>query len=182
MELLKYAVALTGSIGTGKSSVSRILNLEGYDIIDADKIAHKMLESCKDDIVQIFGTIILDDNTIDRKKLGNIIFNDINAKQKLEYILHPKIRDEIYKQAKILEKKKKTYFIDIPLFFESKDKIAYNIPYSLVVYAPKDLAIRRVQMRDNLSTCEVVKRMESQIDIEIKKEMADFIIENTSSV
>lgn len=179
---LNYAIAITGGIGTGKSSVCKIIKNFGYLIIDADNIARESLILLKDEIVNNFGDFVLEKNEINRKLLGDIIFNNKDKKKILENILHPIIRDKIYSKANELEHDKKTYFIDIPLFFEvNKKKITYNIDTSLLVYSPKNMQITRIMNRDKLSYKDALIRIESQIDIEIKKKMATFIVNNIYS-
>ena len=120
---------------------------------------------------------------INRKKLGAIVFNDKAKLATLEAILHPKIRAEVAKKAQHLEAQNITYFIDIPIFFELKVRgEGYEIPRTLLIYAPRESQLARMQKRDNLSTDEAQMRLSNQIDIEQKRQMADFVIENVGSV
>ncbi|RAX51488.1 dephospho-CoA kinase [Helicobacter sp. 16-1353] len=186
MEDLAYAIVVTGGIGTGKSTACNLLKLYGYAMIDADKISHNILSNAKDEIIEIFGNGILDVNgvEIDRKKLGKIVFNYKEKMKILENILHPKIRWEIFNEAQTLESHKKPYFIDIPLFFEAnaKDKNAYPIDKILLIYSPRELQIARITKRDNLKIDEAQMRIQAQMDIELKRKMATFIIENTKDL
>ncbi|AQQ60694.1 hypothetical protein XJ32_06270 [Helicobacter bilis] len=118
--------------------------------------------------------------TISREKLGNIVFNNAEKKAKLESILHPLIQQYIAQECEILEKKKSPYFIDIPLYFESKYE--YKKRFVICVYATRDMQIQRIQARNNLSLEDAIKRVDSQIDIEIKRSKSDFVIENTSDL
>jgi len=170
---------ITGGIATGKSTVCKIFKESGYEVVDADKIAHQELENSKDEIVRIFGNKIVTNGKIDRKKLGNIIFADKKSKSKLEKVLHPKIRKEIEKIVEILEKEGKKYIVDIPLYFESGK---YKADKVILVYAPKKLQLQRVMQRDKLSEKEALERIESQIKIEAKKQMSDIVIENTKDI
>ena len=172
-------IVLTGGIGTGKSSVSKIFEELGYRVIDADKIAHKELENSKEEIKKLFGKEFINEGKVDRKKLGSIVFNNIDKKRELEKLLHPKIRRSIKKEVEKSELKKEKYIIDIPLFFESK---GYEADKVIVVYAPKKLQIQRVMQRDNLHYDEALKRVKSQIDIEKKRELADIVIDNTKDI
>ncbi|RDU65457.1 dephospho-CoA kinase [Helicobacter sp. MIT 14-3879] len=179
----KNAIVITGGIGSGKSTVCNLLKLYGYTIIDADNISHLQLEASKNEVIAYFGSEILKNGNIDRKKLGQIVFNDKNKLQILENILHPKIKEEIYKETRKLESNNTKYFIDIPIFFEMKAKNnAFDIYNILLIYAPKDLQIKRIIKRDNLSYEDAVKRIENQIDIEEKKKLATYTIENTASL
>ena len=170
---------ITGGIATGKSTVCKIFKESGYEVVDADKIAHQKLENSKNEIVRIFGNKIVTNGKIDRKKLGNIIFADKKSKSKLEKVLHPKFRKEIEKTVEILEKEGKKYIVDIPLYFESGK---YKADKVILVYAPKKLQLQRVMQRDKLSEKEALERIESQIKIEAKKQMSDIVIENTKDI
>jgi len=172
-------IVITGGIGTGKSSVAKIFKELGYKVIDADIIAHNVLENSKDDIRKLFGKELIKNGKIDRKKLGSIVFNDSIKKRELENLLHPKIRKKIIDETKKLESQNKKYILDIPLFYESK---GYSADKVVVVYAPKELQIKRVMQRDGLNYNEALKRVESQIDIEKKKELADIVIKNTKDI
>lgn len=195
MQTLQYAIALTGCIGSGKSSVASLLKLHGYKVICADSIAHEVLESCAGEVVARFGEGILQEDLdmkvsnmkvvnmkVDRKKLGALVFSDENARKGLESILHPKIKENILTQAKELEKSCVPYFLDIPLFFESGAKARYPVAFVAVVYAPRELCLARVKKRDGLDEKSINARLNSQIDIEKKRELADFIIINTQGV
>ena len=200
----KHAVVITGSIGSGKSAVCELLRDRGFEIIDADKISHCVLDRCAAQVAEIFGTQyvvqkdvqaenldshaefkssgnekILTDScaSVDRKKLGELVFKSPAELAKLEALLHPKITAEILSQAQALEIKGKLFFVDIPLFFEGKryeffDKVA-------VVYAPKDTLISRVMKRNGLDYAAAKYRVELQTDIEQKRAMADFVIDNS---
>ena len=178
-DLFKHAIALTGGIATGKSTVCNLLKLHGFLTIDADKIAHKLLDKNSAKIAQMFGQKFVEDGKVLRKELGKIIFSNEEEKLRLESFIHPLIKDEIYKESRIFEEQKKPYFIDIPLFFE---KMNYPIPKSLVVYTPKQLQMQRLMQRDNISEEEAKLKISNQMDIENKKELADFVINNSSSL
>ena len=172
-------IILTGGIGTGKSSAAEIFKELGYRVIDADTIAHKELENSQDEIKKLFGEELVKEGQVDRKRLGSIVFNDSLKKRELEKLLHPKIRQKIKEEVQKLESKKEKFIIDIPLFFESK---GYDADKVIVVYAPKEMQIKRVMKRDGLSYEEALKRVQSQMDIEKKKKMADIVIDNTKDL
>lgn len=180
MQTLQYAIALTGGIGSGKSTVCNFLKLYGYSIIDADSIAHSVLEECKEEIIALFGSEILIDSQINRKKLGNIIFHSKEKRQLLQDIMHPKIKEYILKEARKQESKKTPYFIDIPLFFEcqAKEETSYPIGISWLVYAPKDLQIKRLMQRNSYTKEEALERISAQMPLDDKIPLSDFIIYN----
>jgi dephospho-CoA kinase len=171
-----YAVVLTGGIATGKSTVASLFRLHGFLTIDADKIAHKLLDLHYRDIELLFGEEYIKEQKVLRKKLGSLIFNDEIQKQRLENFIHPLIKEEIIKEAKVFEVQKKPYLIDIPLFFEKQN---YDIKKSVVVYVPKEIQIQRLIKRDNCTEEEAKIRINNQMDIEEKKVLATYIIDNS---
>ncbi len=172
----KYALVLTGGIATGKSTVANIFKEFGFKIIDADKIAHKTLQKSQDKIIELFGKKYVVDGEVDRKALGRLIFSNKEEKLKLENLLHPLIFSEIKKQSENLDREKKPYLVDIPLFFESS---RYPIKRSIVVYIPKELQLQRLMKRDGIITKEeALQRINSQLPIEQKRQRATYIIDN----
>lgn len=178
-DLFKHAIALTGGIATGKSTVCNLLKLHGFLTIDADEIAHKLLDLHNIKIAQMFGERFVENGKVIRKELGKIIFSNEEEKLKLEAFIHPLIKEEIIKEAAIFEKQKKPYFIDIPLFFE---KMHYPIPKSLVVYTTKELQVQRLMQRDKITEEEAKQKISNQMDIDKKKELADLVIDNSANL
>lgn len=178
-DLFKHAIALTGGIATGKSTTGNLLKLHGFLIIDADSIAHKLLDKHSNDIAKLFGEEFVENGKVLRKKLGKIIFSDVNEKKKLEEFIHPKIKEQIVEEAKVFEKAQTPYFIDIPLFFET---MHYDIKESLVIYTPKEIQVQRLMQRDNISEEEALLKISNQMDIEKKKELATYIIDNSKNL
>ena len=199
----KHAVVITGSIGSGKSAVCELLRDRGFEIIDADKISHDVLNRCAAQVAEIFGAqyVVQKDakaenlgshtefstssgeeissarcSSVDRKKLGELVFKNSAELAKLEALLHPKITAEILSQAQALEGEGKLFFVDIPLFFEGKRYEFFD--KAAVVYAPKDTLIARVMKRNGLDYAAAKHRVELQTDIEQKRAMADFVIDN----
>jgi len=175
----KFATVITGGIATGKSTVSSILKNLGYEIIDADKIAHILLDLKRYEIANIFGREYLKEDGIDRAKLGKLIFSNSSQRKKLESFLHPFIGEEILNQARALEEWKRVFFIDIPLFFEKSGTNANRVA---LVYAPKDLQIKRMRSRDKLSDKEIEDRLKAQLPIEEKLKKSDIIIDNSGTI
>ena len=182
MQKFPNAYVITGSIASGKSTVVNLLKERGFSVIDADLIAHEQLEICKCEIVKAFGEQILDEaGKIDRKKLGAIVFREPKKLKNLEQILHPKIKDEIFFKASQLESLGQVYFVDIPLFFEKKERYA-EFKNVAVIYAPKELLLSRLMSRNGLNLEDAKARVELQMDIEQKREMAKFVIDNSSDM
>ncbi|PZP14519.1 MAG: dephospho-CoA kinase [Aliarcobacter butzleri] len=178
-DLFKNAIALTGGISTGKSTVCNLLKLHGFLAIDADKIAHKLLDENSSKIEEMFGKEYVENGKVLRKELGKIIFSNEENKLKLEALLHPLIKEEIIKESKIYEEQNKPYFVDIPLFFE---KMHYPISKSLVIYTPKELQIQRLMKRDNIEEKEAKLKISNQMDIEEKRKLANIVIDNSKDL
>ncbi len=169
----KNAIVLTGGIGTGKSTVASFLKMYGYKIIDADKISKEVFEEKKEKIKEIFGTT-------DRKSLRKIVFNDKEKLKTLEDLILPEVKKRVLEKAQKYEKDGVPYFVDLPLFFEKQNYPQFK--KILVVYAPREIQIKRVMNRDNNSKDEVEAILKNQMDIEEKKKRADFIIDNSKDL
>ena len=176
MAAFAYAVALTGGIATGKSSVAEIFSGKGFEIIDADKIAHQVLDAQAEQIATLFGMAYLTEGRVDRRALGRLVFADAQKRKALESLLHPLIQKEIASLSEMLDRKKSPYLVDIPLFFESD---AYPITETIVVYAPKEIQIRRLMQREGYTQEEALQRIAAQMDIEAKKAQATYVIDNS---
>ena len=153
MQNFPNAYVITGSIASGKSTVVNLLKERGFSVIDADLIAHEQLEICKREIVEVFG----------------------------EQILHPKIKEEILSRATKLECLGQVYFVDIPLFFEKKERYS-EFKNVAVIYAPKELLLSRLMNRNALNLEAAKARVGLQMDIEQKRKMAKFVIDNSSDM
>lgn len=175
----KYAIALTGSIGTGKSSAAAVLASFGFHIIDADKIAHQILDEQQQGITDMFGAEFVSQGKVDRKALGAVVFADNSKRKKLEELLHPLIYREIERLSEEEDVRQRPYFIDIPLFFESK---RYPIAKSLVIYANKEQQLKRLMSREGYSEEEALARIRSQIPIEEKRNQASYVIDNSGTL
>ena len=174
-----YAVVLTGSIATGKSSVVDILLSDGFYIIDADKVAHQILDEQHQKIAQLFGWDLIKNDKVDRKALGAIVFADTAKRKVLEALVHPLIYNEIERQASEQDRLKKPYIIDIPLFFEGG---RYPIERSIVVHTVKEQQLKRLMQRDGYNTEDAQKRIETQTDVDEKRGKATYIIDNTGDL
>ena len=174
-----YAIVLTGSIGTGKSTVATLLASLGFHIIDADKVAHQVLHAQSQAVSKMFGTEVLKDGTIDRKALGSIVFTDNVKRKALEDLLHPLIYDEIERQSLVLDKKEKAYLVDIPLFFEGG---RYSIERSIVVYATKEQQLQRLMARNGYTQEEAQSRIDTQMPVDEKRKKATYVIDNSGTL
>ena len=181
-------VGLTGGIVGGKSTVATMFKNLGAKIIDADKLGHSVIlpnKSAWKKIVKIFGKDILqNDLTIDREKLGKIVFTNQTLLKKLNEITHPEIIKIIKKEINLGKNKthnqEKIIIIDAALIYEAKmDRFMDKI---IVVYIDEDEQIKRLIKRNNLSKKEALQRIKSQIPMKEKAKMADYVIDNSNSL
>ena len=175
----EYAIALTGGIATGKSTVASLMALNGMRVIDADTISHEILDASSSWVKETFGDEYINGSKVNRTKLGSLVFSDDKAKKILEEFLHPKIRDEIEKRSIKQDSFKFPYLIDIPLFFENG---AYDIKDSVVVYTPKDVQLERFMKRNGYSKEESLKRIATQMPIDEKRDRATWVIDNSQKL
>ena len=175
-------VVLTGGIGSGKSTVAKYFSKLGAPIIDADKIVHKLSEPGQTGhqiIIDYFGDEILQpDQTIDRAKLRDIIFNDKTKKKQLEDHLHPLVRKEIKQQITHLNTP--YCIIAVPLLYK-KDQLDF-IDRILVVDAPESLQIKRSMQRDKCSAEHIKKIMQTQCSRVDRLTLADDVILNNGNL
>ncbi len=174
------SIAIVGNIASGKSTVENVLREKGYKVFDSDIIAHEVLEDLSEKIVEAFKDFDISENgKISRKKLGAVVFNNKNLKEKLENIVHPEIKDRI---RKIFDENKleKYLFVSIPLLFEVGwrnlfDKVVF-------IYTEDKIRLRRLMQRNNFTEEEALARITSQLPQEEKAKCSDFVIENNRSV
>ncbi|MFN7250688.1 MAG: dephospho-CoA kinase [Anaerobacillus sp.] len=178
-------IGLTGGIASGKSTVSNLIKLEGIPVVDADLIAREVVEkgeTAYEQIVKVFGTEILTvDGTLDRKKLGSIVFSDEHKRFLLNDIVHPAIR--VRMQEKIEQWKQegfKTIVLDIPLLYESK--LTNLVEKVIVVYVDQQLQKERLKNRDQYSDEEALSRINAQLPLKEKITYADEVIHNNGSL
>ena len=177
--LFQYAIALTGSISTGKSSAVDILKQTGFHVIDADSVAHQVLNEQHQAIAKEFGEVFVKEGEVDRKSLGSMIFADKEKRKVLEELLHPLIYARIAEKSTLLDKRAEPYIVDIPLFFEGG---RYAIENVIVVYAKKEQQLERLMQREGYSEEEALVRINTQIDIEEKRKNASYVIDNSADL
>jgi len=179
-------IGLTGGIASGKSTVSKFLAELGAIIIDGDETAHRLMEPNQpiwEDVVNVFGREVLNaDSTIDRIKLGAIVFNDREKLQVLNQIAHPRIIAEIQNELQHLRHTQpdSVLVLDIPLLFEGRmDRLCDQV---WVVWVPREIQIERLMDRNWLSREEAIKRIDSQMSLDAKARLADIVIDNSGTM
>lgn len=177
-------LGLTGGIASGKSTVAAMLRERGVTVIDADLIAREVVEVGKpayNGIVKYFGTSVLDETgALNRAVLGEIIFSDREKRMVLNEIVHPEVRKEIRLQATLAQERgERLVFMDIPLLYESK--LTYMVDRVVVVYVPESVQFIRLMERDEFDEEQAKKRLRAQMNIEEKRKLANYVIDNQGS-
>ena len=176
-------LAITGGLGSGKSEVLRILNQMGFPTVSADDLARQAVSPGSQGLTSVtsaFGQNVLNvDGTLDRKKLGEIIFNDSKKRKILEGILHPLIQQMALAAREGYKKQgHKIAFYEIPLLFEKN--LNANFDAVVVVATSEDNQILRAETRDKLTKSQIADRLKSQIPLSEKVKSADYVIPNDS--
>ncbi|RAP77691.1 dephospho-CoA kinase [Paenibacillus montanisoli] len=179
-------LGLTGGIACGKSTVSAMLVAHGAKLIDADQVAREVVlpgEPALAAIVAEFGQAVLnEDGSMNRAEVGKLVFGNKERLAKLESILHPAIRERMWARIHTYHAENPAQLIvaDIPLLYETGQASLYDAV--MVVYVPKTVQIERLMQRNSLSTEQAEQRIALQLDIEEKKRLADFVIDNSGTV
>ncbi|HHT65332.1 MAG TPA: dephospho-CoA kinase [Clostridiales bacterium] len=179
-------IGLTGGIASGKTTVSKILQEFGVPVIDADMVYSRLTQNGKpvwQAVLHTFGKkYFRPDGELDRKALGSLVFQNSKAREKLNRITHPIVKDEMLRIRKYIEQEQNPPLIvmDVPLLFESgwhqwMDEV-------WVVAVPKKMQIARLMQRDGLTREEALLRIHSQLDMEEKRKMAHRVIDNSQSI
>jgi dephospho-CoA kinase len=175
-------LGLTGGIAMGKSTISNFLRDKGIPILDADEIAHAVLEfkAVKVQLVKAFGTPILNEQKqVDRKQLGKIVFGESKKLGELNQIVQPVIRQEIIRQLKSFTTES-VVVLDAPVLFEQGYETLVDC--IMVVSTTPAEQLRRLMERDHLTREDAQKRIDAQMPIEIKQKKADVTIDSSGSI
>ncbi|RDW21594.1 dephospho-CoA kinase [Oceanobacillus chungangensis] len=181
---MTLVIGLTGSIASGKSTVSLMFDDFKIPVIDADKVARDVVEPSKPaykGIVAEFGEAILrEDQTLDRKRLGSIIFSDDEKRLTLNSIVHPEVRKKmIAERDALIAEGERCIVLDIPLLFESN--LTALVDKTIVVYVDEHVQLQRLMERDGLEEQESKQRIASQFPVKEKAKLANAIINNNGS-
>lgn len=167
-------IAITGNIASGKSQAEKII-AKNYLVFDADKLAHEVLDSIKD----FYGYDVFSNGKIDRQKLAKFVFTDQSIKQKLEALVHPRVKDKI---LDIFDKFKNEEFIfvSVPLLYEAEFDALFD--KVILISADDDIRLNRLMKRNSLTKNEAVLRINSQLSQSEKEKRADYVINNNSTL
>lgn len=170
---------VTGGIGSGKSTVVKMFEELGVPIYVADKRAKKLMRESKDlkiKIVDFLGIESYKDGELNRPFIAKEIFNDVEKLNRFNAIVHPAVHADFKKWKADLENNYKYCIYEAAILFESNRQEICD--YTLLITAPKEVRIKRVMNRDNITESDVIERMNHQWSDERKKKLADFIIYN----
>ncbi|HCZ8070015.1 dephospho-CoA kinase [Staphylococcus aureus] len=173
-------IGLTGGIASGKSTVSELLSVFGFKVVDADKAAREAVKKGSKGLAQVrevFGDEAIDENgEMNRRYMGDLVFNHPEKRLELNAIIHPIVRDIMEEEKQEYLKQGYNVIMDIPLLFESE--LENTVDEVWVVYTSESIQMDRLMQRNNLSLEDAKARVYSQISIDKKSRMADHVIDN----
>ncbi|KAG8865192.1 hypothetical protein FRB96_000082 [Tulasnella sp. 330] len=178
-------IGLTGGIASGKSSVSKILAAHHIPIVDADLLAREVVAPGTPGLSQIIhefgGEVLQPDGTLDRAKLGSIIFNDAAKRQKLNAIVHPAVRKAMVTSAlRHWLRGEKICVMDVPLLIEAG--LWRFMGKVVVVYCSREIQLQRLMKRDGSSRVDATSRLDSQLPLSDKLKFADQVLDNSGTL
>lgn len=178
-----HIIGITGSIATGKSTVTAILRDQGLTVICADEIAHTLTArggKAFHKVMRLFGKGFLKPNgEINRQEIAKLVFHDKKKRQALENLIHPLVQSEIRRLIRNHAKTSRLIFLDIPLLFESGiDKLC---DITVCVVSTQKNQITRLQKFRNMSRSHALNRIRSQMPLKEKIRRANFILKNNST-
>jgi len=171
-------VAITGTIGSGKSTVARIFRENGYEVYDSDQTSRNLSKKgglAYNKIVENFDDILDDNDEIDRLKLAKIVFNDNNKKKELENILHPLITQDM----QMCMKNKDIFIAEVPVLFEAGMQDYFD---EIILVVTKESLLLDRLIKKGLKNDDIESRINNQFSVDIKRELSDVVIENTGDI
>lgn len=173
---------ITGNIGSGKSSATKVFEANGYQVISADSVSEKILLEYKKEVSKLFGISIKDFKDF-KKELGRIIFSNSEKKKQLESFMVCKILVEIEHQATIFEMEHLDFVIEAPTYFEVRKLVKGKNDEVILVTAPEEIRMERILKRNpNLTKKEVYNRILSQLNENKKEELSDYVVSNIDRI
>ncbi|HDP2661835.1 TPA: dephospho-CoA kinase [Staphylococcus aureus] len=173
-------IGLTGGIASGKSTVSELLSVFCFKVVDADKAAREAVKKGSKGLAQVrevFGDEAIDENgEMNRRYMGDLVFNHPEKRLELNAIIHPIVRDIMEEEKQEYLKQGYNVIMDIPLLFENE--LENTVDEVWVVYTSESIQMDRLMQRNNLSLEDAKARVYSQISIDKKSRMADHVIDN----
>ncbi|NGQ30846.1 dephospho-CoA kinase [Staphylococcus aureus] len=173
-------IGLTGGIASGKSTVSELLSVFGFKVVDADKAAREAVKKGSKGLAQVrevFGDEAIDENgEMNRRYMGDLVFNHPEKRLELNAIIHPIVRDIMEEEKQEYLKQGYNVIMDIPLLFENE--LENTVDEVWVVYTSESIQMDRLMQRNNLSLEDAKARVYRQISIDKKSRMADHVIDN----
>lgn len=173
-------IGLTGGIASGKSTVSVLLSVFGFKVVDADKAAREAVKKGSKGLAQVrevFGDEAIDENgEMNRRYMGDLVFNHPEKRLELNAIIHPIVRDIMEEEKQEYLKQGYNVIMDIPLLFENE--LENTVDEVWVIYTSESIQMDRLMQRNNLSLEDAKARVYSQISIDKKSRMADHVIDN----
>ena len=170
-------IGITGGIGAGKSLVAEIIKAMGYPVYNSDERAKELMESnpkIKEGLIHLFGIEIYQNDKLNKFALAQAIFSDESLREKVNALIHPIVREDFNLWA--MAQNNSLVFNESAILFETGS--FKNFDAIILVYAPKELRIKRIMKRDNCSENEVLKRMNSQFSDEEKYQLTEFRVLN----
>ena len=170
-------IGITGGIGAGKSLVAEIIKAMGYPVYNSDERAKELTDSnpkIKEGLIHLFGEEIYQNDTLNKFALAQAIFSDESLREKVNALIHPIVREDFNLWA--LAQNNALVFNESAILFETGS--FKNFDAIILVYAPKELRIKRIMKRDNCSENEVLKRMNTQFSDEEKYQLTEFRVLN----
>ena len=180
-----FVIGLIGGIGSGKSSVSAILHSLGVEIIDADKVGHEAYTPNSEGwkkVILVFGQdIVGPENEIDRKKLGGIVFSDPSEMEKLNKLMHPIIHNLVEEKIKLLSHQGvKVVVLEAAILIEANWQDLTDEIW--LAKSNQEVVIERVQLRNNFTREEIIKRIQSQMSNDEREKHSDIVIDNNGTI
>ncbi|MFW6285249.1 MAG: dephospho-CoA kinase [Bacillota bacterium] len=177
-------LCLTGGIASGKSTVARMFEAKGIPLIDTDSLARDVLVDDKEAINQVlslFEGVGTKDGSIDRKALAKRIFDDPEAREKLNAIVHPRVRSRMHARIEELTREgHRLVLVDVPLLYEAKFDDACQ--WTITVHVDKATQVERLLKRDGIDKDYALKKIEAQMPLDEKAERSDVVIDNSKDL